>query len=122
MKSSISLIEILVSIILISTIFIYSTLFIKELSVANRLNQSYTLLYLELNSLKVFLEKNKDELKDELSFRNGNLYFKNNLLFENILSFDIIYESNFARILILPKDSFLQTWIIKLWKNHMFYL
>ena len=114
MKSSISLIEILVSIILISTIFIYSTLFIKELSVANRLNQSYTLLYLELNSLIVFLEKNKDELKDELSFRNGNLYFKNNLLFENILSFDIIYESNFARILILPKDSFLQTWIIKL--------
>lgn len=114
MKSSISLLEILVSVVLISTIFIYSTLFLKELVLENSLNQKNTLLNLELNSLKVFFEKNKDDIKNELNFKNGNLYFKNSLLFENVLEFNLNYDTDFATISILVKDSSLQTWIIKL--------
>ena len=62
MKNSFSLFELILTLAISTTIIIYSTLLVKDLIILNKTSLSKELARLELNSTKIFIEKNKNEL------------------------------------------------------------
>lgn len=120
MKNSFALFEFLIALVLSSTLFILTSYVYKSVVTFNKNNQELAIKELSLNSLRAFLEKNRESLF-ELEFKNSNLYFKNELLFLNLDSFSIKKESGFFIINLKTPDNENIVWYIKeLWKNHIF--
>lgn len=120
MKNSFALFEFLIALVLSSTLFILTSYVYKSVVTFNKNNQELAIKELSLNSLRAFLEKNRESLF-ELEFKNSNLYFKNELLFLNLDSFSIKKESGFFIINLKTPDNENIIWYIKeLWKNHIF--
>ncbi|RBQ29564.1 hypothetical protein [Aliarcobacter vitoriensis] len=113
MKSSFSLLELLLTLIISSSIVVYSTIFIKELSLKNQETLNLEISKLELFSTKAFLDKNKDDLS-QIQFDGNNLYFKNSLLLKNVKAFTINSNGNIATINITLSNNLKQEWAIKL--------
>jgi len=113
MKSSFSIFELILTLIISTTIVVYSTIFLKELTLKNQEILNLELWKIELFSTKAFLEKNKDYLS-QLTFINNALYFKNSLLLNNIAKFEISTSNNIATIQIELSNSLKQNWNIKL--------
>jgi len=113
MKSSFSIFELILTLIMSTTIVVYSTIFLKELSLKSKETLNLELWKIELFSTKAFLEKNKDYLS-QLTFINNALYFKNSLLLNNIAKFKISTSNNIATIQIELSNSLKQNWNIKL--------
>ena len=117
MKKSIILFELIISIVLLSIIFTVTSKFIFEVYTKNKQLQNNTILQLEFETTKLFfihLLENNSTLND-IQYQDNALYFKNNLLLENVDSFKIqknnlIYNIN---ICIKKDDSICQNWIIK---------
>lgn len=113
MKNSFSLFELILSLLISSTVIIYSTLFIKELIILNNKSLENELLKLQLNSAKIILEKNSDIL-NQLSFYQNTLYFQNNILLKDIQNYTKSYETGFATITLSLKNGQNLVWKIKL--------
>ncbi|WP_066354270.1 hypothetical protein [Aliarcobacter skirrowii] len=112
MKNSFALFEFLIALILSSTLLILSSYVYKSVVTFNKNNQELAIKELSLNSLRAFLEKNRESLF-ELEFKNSNLYFKNEPLFLNLDSFSIKKESGFFIInLKIPENENI-IWYIK---------
>lgn len=109
MKSSFSLLEIIITLIISSIVIIYSTLFTKELHLENRYNQQLEVDKIDFLATKVFIEKNKKDISN-LQFSNNNLYFENSLLLKNVKEFNLNQSSNQITIYINFKNKFIQTW------------
>ncbi|RXJ77154.1 hypothetical protein CRU86_06400 [Aliarcobacter skirrowii] len=112
MKNSFALFEFLIALILSSTLLILSSYVYKSVVTFNKNNQELAIKELSLNSLRAFLEKNRESLF-ELEFKNSNLYFKNELLFLNLDSFSIKKESGFFIINLKTPDNKNIVWYIK---------
>jgi len=120
MKNSFALFEFLIALVLSSTLLILTSYVYKSVVTFNKNNQELAIKELSLNSLRAFLEKNRESLF-ELEFKNSNLYFKNELLFLNLDSFSIKKESGLFIINLKTHDNKNIVWYIKeLWKNHIF--
>lgn len=109
MKNSFTLLEIILTLIISSIIIIYSTLFTKELFFENKANQQLELQKINLLSTKIFFERHINEL-NEFSFSNGNIYFKNSLLLENVKEFKLNKSINSVTIFINFDDKIIQNW------------
>lgn len=109
MKSSFSLLEIIITLIISSIVIIYSTLFTKELSLENRYNQQLQINKINFLATKVFIEKNKQDIS-KIKFSNNNLYFENNLLLKDVKDFSLNQSQNQITIYINFKDTIVQTW------------
>ncbi len=109
MKNSFSLLEIILTLIISSIVIIYSTLFTKELFFENKINQQLEIQKIDLLSTKVFFEKHLNEI-DDFTFSDNNLYFKNNLLLENVKSFTLNKSTNKVTIQINLDDKIIQNW------------
>ncbi len=109
MKNSFSLLEIILTLIISSIVIIYSTLFTKELFFENKINQQLEIQKIDLLSTKVFFEKHLNEI-DDFTFSDNNLYFKNNLLLENVKSFTLNKSTNKVTIFINLDDKIIQNW------------
>lgn len=109
MKNSFSLLEIILTLIISSIVIIYSTLFTKELFFENKINQQLEIQKIDLLSTKVFFEKHLNEI-DDFTFSDNNLYFKNNLLLENVKSFTLNKSANKVTIQINLDDKIIQNW------------
>lgn len=109
MKNSFSLLEIILTLIISSIVIIYSTLFTKELFFENKINQQLEIQKIDLLSTKVFFEKHLNEI-DHFTFSDNNLYFKNNLLLENVKSFTLNKSTNKVTIFINLDDKIIQNW------------
>ncbi|OCL89756.1 hypothetical protein [Arcobacter porcinus] len=112
MKSSFVLFELIIATILLAIVFTFVSFLYKDIVIQNRVNQELSLDHLKLNTLKIFLEKNIDNL-DELSFRNKNLYFKNEPLYLELLSFNIEQSSDFYKVSLQKENSKEIIWFIK---------
>lgn len=111
MKSSFSLFELILTLVISTTVIIYSTLIIKDLSILNKNSLSQEINRLELNSTKLFIEKNKNKL-NQINFSNNTLYFKSAVLLKNVDEFNIIIEGNLITVNVSLKNSFKQIWKI----------
>ena len=112
MKSSFVLFELIIATILLAIVFTFVSFLYKDIVIQNRVNQELSLEHLKLNTLKVFLEKNIDNL-DELSFRNKNLYFKNEPLYLELLNRNIEQSSDVYKVSLQKENSKEIIWIIK---------
>ena len=121
MKNSFSLFELILTLAISTTIIIYSTLLVKDLIILNKTSLSKELARLELNSTKIFIEKNKNEL-NKFGLNNKILYFDNTILLKNVNEFNIYISDEVATINISLENSFKQVWKIALWKNLMCFL
>ncbi|MBP7769669.1 MAG: hypothetical protein KA055_00950 [Aliarcobacter sp.] len=113
MKNSFSLLEIILTLIISSIVILYSTLYTKELFFTNKDNQYLEIAKVDIQSTKIFLQKHRNEL-DFLSYENENLYFKDNLLLENVKNFTLEKNTQNIKISINFDDLINQTWEFKL--------
>lgn len=111
MKNSFSIFELIITILISSIIVVYSSLYIKNIYLTNKITQNRQIAKLNLLNTKIFLEKNKKDI-DKLVYINKKLLFKNNLLLENIDDFIIIKNSNIIKIKIYYKKMIKQEWIL----------
>lgn len=109
MKNSLSLFEIILTLIVSSIVIIYSTLYLKEIFYINQTTQQLEIDRINFLSTKVFIEKHKNEL-ELISYSNNNLYYKNSLLLEEVKEFSINKREKSFSIKINFKDKIIQTW------------
>ncbi len=95
-KKSFSLIELIVSIFIISLISIYSIYFYKEIFFKNEQLFLDEKTKLELLNFKLFLQKNKNF--DKLSFSNQKLYYDNALLLKEVNKYEFISKNDYISI------------------------
>jgi len=113
MKNSFSIFELILTLIISTTIVVYSTIFLKEVTLKNQETLNLELSKIELLSTKAFLEKNKDYLS-QLTFINNALFFKNSILLKNVTKFKINTSNHTVTIQIELSNSLKQNWKIKL--------
>ncbi len=116
MKKSIVLIEVILSIAIFSIIAIVTTKTIFTLYKKNSTNQAYSYNNIKLETTRLFLTKNNDFSK--IKFQNDKLYFENNLLLDNIVSYSTQIQNNINSIDICihanKRDEICQVWKIKI--------
>ncbi len=113
-KKSFLLLELIIVISFSSIIIVYTLLFAKNSFEAQKLNQQQAILKLDLNSSKIFLSKHLLNIKNDLSYLNKTLYFKNSILLKNVNSFSLEKIGNFIYIEILLNKQISQKWVFKL--------
>src|SRR5574344_2186498 len=113
MKNSFSLFELLLTLIISSTIIIFSSKYLKEIYLENQNIQNIEISKIDLRNKKIFLEKNIKDL-DKLTFTNNNLYFKNYILLEKVNEFKLIKNSDHIEIFINYDNKITQIWKIVL--------
>lgn len=112
-KKSFSLLEVIIVIFISSVVLVYTFIFTKELYFSSKTNQELSILKIDLNSTKIILEKNKDSLKDKISYKDGVLYFENGILLKDVNSFTLNENSQFYTIKLKIQNKISKTWIIK---------
>lgn len=109
MKNSFSLLEIIISIAISSVIIIYSMSYIKQINHNNYKIQEEELKKINLLATKIFLQKNKENLV-KIEFIDNSLYFDSALLLDNVDSFEIAINENYALVKIKYSDLLVQEW------------
>ena len=112
MKRSIVLVEVIFSIVLFSIVIIYSMNILLTLYKTNNNKVFQTSNNIKLETTRLFLIKNNDFSLVEYS--DDVLKFDNNLLLDNISSYNLDINSSLATINIcIFEDKICQTWKIK---------
>lgn len=109
MKNSFSIFELILTLVISSIIIIFSSQYIKEIFLENQNIQTIEKAKIDLRSTKIFIEKNIQNI-DKISFSNGNLYFENSKLLNQIKDFKIVKNSKNIKIHINYDDKIVQTW------------
>lgn len=117
MTKSIILFELIVSIVLLSIIFLTTTTILLEVKEKNRLNFRTNLTKLEFETTKLFLTnilKEKQNL-NQITYKDNQLFSNHNLLQENITNFSIKQQNQIYTIDICINlyINICQTWVIK---------
>jgi type II secretory pathway component PulJ len=112
MKKSILLLELIISIILISIISLISLNFTFYLYKQNNRNLNLNMAKIDLESTKLFLQKNNLAM---ISFNQNKLLYNNHLLLDNITKYKLSNENNltFIDICIKKKYEICTNWILK---------
>ena len=95
-KKSITLIELLFTIIISSILLVSVANISLDLNNSNKINYYKNILKIEFESTRLFLQKQiiNDKNLSNLSYKNNNLYFKNNMLLKNLLSYNRYIQDN----------------------------
>ena len=113
MKSSFSLFEIILTVLISSFIIVYSMLYLKESISTNENNRDIEIHKLELLNTKAFLQKQED-ISDKLLYKNKTLYFEDSILLKEVQSFSLNKNSSYIEIKINLNDKISQVWKIQL--------
>ena len=99
-KKSIILLEQIISIVLISVIFLISSKFILAINSKNKSDYSQNITKLEFETTKIFLQNmlTKEKNLDNIIYLNDTILYKNTIVQENVTKFDIINNSNIYTI------------------------
>jgi hypothetical protein len=114
MKNSFSVLEIILSILISSIVIINSAYFSKELFQTNKDIQNIEILKLDLLSTKIFLQKNNLNIEKNLRYEGNTLYFKENILLQDVNEFTIQKKINYYNISIKVRDRIKEKWSISL--------
>lgn len=113
-KKAFSLFELILVIFISSIVLIYTFTFQKELFETQIINEEIAISKIDLNSSKIIIQKNLENIEDKLSYKDSTLYFKNSILLKNVSSFSISRNLGMIIISISLKDKISQTWKFKL--------
>ena len=112
MNRSIVLVEVIFSIVLFSIIAAYSMNILVSLSNKKNTTTFQTHNNIKLETTRLFLIKNNDF--NHIRYDNSVLYFKNNILLNNISLYNLVSSNKIFTINICIYDnSICQTWKIK---------
>ena len=112
MKRSMVLIELIFSIALFSIITIYSMNILLELQRKTQIKSSQTFRNLLLETTRLFLIKNYT--KDNIKYAHGVLYFQNNILLDDISSYNLKVLNDIITIdICINHNKICQKWKIK---------
>lgn len=114
MKNSFTILEVIMSILISAIVIINSAYFSKELFQTNKNMQNIEILKLDLLSTKIFLQKNNLDLKENLSYENSTLYFKENILLKKVNTFTISKKEKYYEISIELDNIINENWIISI--------
>lgn len=112
-KSAFSLLELILALFIGSIVVISSFSLSKNLQESQIVNERLAILKLDMNSTKIFIEKNLAK-KELLRYDGKTLYFNNRTLLENVSSFKSSSSSNIFTIDIILDKKIAQTWKFKL--------
>ncbi len=113
MKNSFSILELILTLIISSTIIIFSSNYIKDISLLNKELQIEEKTKIDLRSTKIFIEKNLENI-DKLQQINNILYFDNEILLDKIEEFKISKNRFNIEIFIRYSDKIAQKWVFAL--------
>ena len=109
-KKSFSLIEIILSIFIMSLITVFSMTFYKDIFFTNKKVFDNELYKLKLFNTKLFLEKNRE--LNFLTYKNSILYFKNSPLLKEVSFYKIDENLKYYDLSICIKDKICQDMVI----------
>ncbi len=117
MKKSLILFELIVSIVLLSIIFLTTSKVLLEVNKKNKIDFTTNLTKIEFESTKLFLTNALYKYKnlDNINYKDNKLFFNTNLLQNNVTTFRIKQNNNIYTIDICINlyNNICQTWIIK---------
>ncbi|MEA3554713.1 MAG: hypothetical protein U9R39_10005 [Campylobacterota bacterium] len=112
MKRAVVLLEVIFSIVLFSIIASYSVNILLSLNKKKNLTTFQTHNNIKLETTRLFLIKNNNFA--DIKYENSVLYFKNNILLDNISSYNLNILNKIATIDICIYDNTIcQKWKIK---------
>lgn len=113
MKKAFSLFELLIVLFISSIVLVFSFKFAKQLQESQIKNQEIAILKIDLNSTKIFIERNISNIDEKLSFDGNNLYYADSLLLKNVSSFSSTNTTDIKTINITLDKKLSQTWKFK---------
>ncbi len=117
LKPSFILLELIITIVITSIIFLISTNYLFILKDKNNSEYKINLTKIEFETTRLFILNKLHIDKDlkQLKYQNNNLYYKDNLLQNNVTSFTISNKQELYTIDICIElyDNICQQWIIK---------
>lgn len=114
MKTSFTLLEVILSILISAIVIINTAYFSKELFQTNKDIQTIEILKLDLLSTKIFLQKNNKDLDEKLNYENNILFFNENILLKNVDEFTISKKEKYYQVSIKVDNRIKENWNIKL--------
>ncbi len=112
MKKAMLLIEVIFSIVLFSIIASYSMNILLSLNEKNVISTFQTHNNIKLETTRLFLLKNNNF--EDIKYENSILYYKNNILLDNISLYNLNISNKIATIKICIYDGKIcQNWKIK---------
>ena len=97
MKKSITLIEIIFSLVILSVILITSANVILQLNKQNNTTRQNLLLKMDFETTRLFLQnkiKEKENIINNLKYQDTTLYYKNDILLKDVVKFTINKNTN----------------------------
>ncbi len=113
MKSSFSLLELILVTLISSIVIIYSLVFIKELYTNSDTIQKQEIAKIDLLASKAFLDK-KADFYEYIKYEGTTVFYKNSILLEDITSFNMKKEQKLIKIDIKYKDEIFIKWVFKI--------
>lgn len=113
MKNAYSFFELIIVLFISSLLIVFTLKFSNELNLAQEENYKLEIYKLELNSTKIFLQKNVNELKTKLKYTNKTLFFKEQILLKEVSNFSLQNNVNYININIEIANKIDQNWILK---------
>lgn len=113
-KKAFSLLELILVIFISSIVLIYSFTFLQQLHQTQNETQKIAILKIDMNSTKIFLESNLEDIKGKLTYKSNNLFYDKNILLKNVTSFNKSYSLNNLEIDITLDNKITQTWKFKI--------
>jgi len=114
MKKAYSLFELILVIFISSIVLIYSFKFVKEIQEATISQEKTAILKIDINSTKIFIEKNLPFSIEKLKYKGSTLFFDDAILLENITSFSMNKTPNTLTINITVENKISQIWEFKI--------
>lgn len=110
-SKAIALLEMIISMLLLSVVITASMLLFKEFHLKNHTSLQEEIAQLEMRNTKLFLEKNFSS-QNQLELREEKLYFERSLLLNNVSNYSIkVAEQTTVNICI--REKICQTMLIK---------
>ena len=113
MKNAYSFFELIIVLFISSLLIVFTLKFSNELNLAQEENYKLEIYKLELNSTRIFLQKNIHELKANLKYTNKTLFFKEQILLKEVSNFSLQSNVNYININIEIANKIDQNWILK---------
>ena len=113
MKSSFSLLELILVTLISSIVIIYSLVFIKELYTNSDTIQKQEIAKIDLLATKAFLDK-KADFYEYIKYEGTTIFYKNSILLEDISNFSMKKEQKLIKIDLKYKDEIFIKWVFKI--------
>ncbi len=113
-KKAFSLLELILVLFISSILLIFTFKFAKETQESQIKNEKIAIFKIDINSTKIFIEKNLSTIKQKLYYDGSTLFYQGNILLKNVTSFSMKNSNDILEINITLEDKISQNWKFRL--------